>query len=80
MNDRRENTNQHGAKVPTETKAIRRIEAEDMKQARKLYGLIVRACNFGGFYLRGIELEYHGQTYTEADLQKGADHDTSRTH
>ena len=48
MNDRRENTNQHGAKVPTEAKAIRHIEAEDMRQARKLYGLIVRSCNFGG--------------------------------
>ena len=71
--DRRETVNQHGLKVPTETKAIRRIEAEDMKQARKLYGLIVRACNFGGFYLRKIELEYHGTTYTEQDLQRGAD-------
>lgn len=49
--DRRDNTNQHGAKVPTEEKAIRHIEAEDMRQARKLYG----------------------QTYTEKDLQRGAD-------
>lgn len=72
--DRRDITNQHGAKVPTETKAIRHIEFEDkaLADARKLYGIFVRACCLIGFRLNAVEIERSGYKFTEKDLQKGA--------
>lgn len=41
--DRRDWTNQHGTKVPTETTAIRHIETEEsaLVTARRIYGIFV---------------------------------------
>lgn len=74
MIDRRETVNQHGAKVPTETEAVRRIEFEDkaLADARKLYGIFVRACCLAGFHLNAVEIQRSGYKFTEKDLQKGA--------
>lgn len=72
--NRRDITNQHGAKVPTETTAIRHIETEEkaLADARKLYGIFVRACGLVGFHLNSVEIGRSGYKFTEKDLQKGA--------
>ena len=51
--DRREITNQHGVKVPTETQAIWTIDKKEkaLATARKLYGIFIRNCNLVGFTL-----------------------------
>ena len=51
--DRRDWTNQHGYKVPTETEAIRHLTDDEMQmnKARQLYGIFVRNCCLAGFHL-----------------------------
>lgn len=72
--DRRDITNQYGAKVPTETTAIRHIETEEsaLVTARRIYGIFVRTCCLAGFHLNAVEIERSGYKFTEKDLQKGA--------
>lgn len=72
--DRREITNQHGAKVPTETEAIRNIEKQEKAfvSASKIYGIFIRVCCLVGFHLNKVEIERDGYRFTEQDLAKGA--------
>lgn len=69
--DRREITNQHGVKVPTETQAIWTIDKKEkaLATARKLYGIFIRNCNLVGFTLTEISLERDGIKFTEEDFQ-----------
>lgn len=70
--NRRDITNQHGAKVPTETTAIRHIETEEsaLVTARRIYGIFVRTCCLSGFHLNAVEIEKHGYKFTEEDFAK----------
>ena len=71
--DRRDNTNQHGAFVPTETTAIRNIETEEkaLSTARKLFGIFVRSCSLCGFTLTDVGLERNGFKFKMEDFQNG---------
>lgn len=74
MMKREEYTNQHGAKVPTETEAIRNMTSEEKatQTARRLFGIFVRCCNLCGFRLEKVELTRDEFKFTEEDLQNGA--------
>lgn len=69
--DRRDITNQHGYKVPTETSALYNIGKEEkaLAKARKVYGIFVRICNLVGIRLNKIELETDEIILTEEDFQ-----------
>lgn len=69
--DRRDYTNQSGAFVPTETKALRNIETEEKALAtgRKIYGVFVRVCCLVGFTLNKVEIERNGFKFTEEDFK-----------
>ena len=59
--DRRDWTNQHGYKVPTETEAIRHLTDEEMQmnKALQLYGIFVRSCCLVGFMVnKESEMQY----------------------
>ena len=70
--NRRDMVNQHGAKVPTETTAIRNIETEEsaLATARRVYGIIVRTCCLADFHLNTVEIEKHGYKFTEEDFTR----------
>ena len=70
--DRRDWTNQHGYKVPTETEAIRHLTDEEtqLNKARQLYGIFVRNCCLVGFHLNDFEIEIYGKKYRMEDLKR----------
>ena len=70
--NRRDYTNQHGYKVPTETEAIRHLTDEEtqMNKARQLYGIFVRNCCLVGFHLNDFEIEIYGKKYRMEDLKR----------
>ena len=70
--DRRDWTNQHGYKVPTETEAIRHLTDEEtqLNKARQLYGIFVRNCCLVGFHLNDFEIEINGKKYRMEDLKR----------
>lgn len=71
--DRRDFENQHGAQVPTESTAIRRIETYDsaLGAARKLYGIFVRSCCLCGYHLDDFTISRNGFVFTKSELTKG---------
>lgn len=69
---REEITNQHGAFVPTESQAIRRIVSEEEAtiKGRQLYGLFVRACCLCGFHLDDFTISRDGHILKMKDLTR----------
>ena len=73
--NREDLTNQHGALVPTETKAIKKIETHEsaLNTARQLYGVFVRACCLCGYHLDDFTITRNEYTFKMSELTKGAE-------